>query len=117
MKYDVAVIGGGVVGALISRELSKYDVKAAVLERCNDIAMGTTKANSAIVHGGFDAVSGTVKAKLNVEGTAIMPKLCKELNVPYRNNGSLVVAFSEKEMEHVHLLYDRGIKTAFPSSK
>ena len=106
----VAVIGGGVVGALISRELSKYDVKAAVLERCNDIAMGTTKANSAIVHGGFDAVSGTVKAKLNVEGTAIMPKLCKELNVPYRNNGSLVVAFSEKEMEHVHLLYDRGIK-------
>ena len=114
MKYDVAVIGGGVVGALISRELSKYDVKTAVLERCNDIAMGTTKANSAIVHGGFDAVSGTVKAKLNVEGTAIMPKLCKELNVPYRNNGSLVVAFSEKEMEHVHLLYDRGIKNGVP---
>ncbi len=75
MKYDVAVIGGGVVGALYSREetFSKYDVKAAVLERCNDIAMGTTKANSAIVHGGFDAVSGTVKAKLNVKGTAIMP--------------------------------------------
>ena len=117
MKYDVAVIGGGVVGALISRELSKYDVKAAVLERCNDIAMGTTKANSAIVHGGFDAVSGTVKAKLNVEGTAIMPKLCKELNVPYRNNGSLVVAFSERKWSMCIFCMTAELKTVFPSLK
>ena len=63
MKYDVAVIGSGVVGALISRELSKYDIKVALLERCNDVAMGTTKANSAIVHGGFDAIPGPMKAK------------------------------------------------------
>ena len=99
MKYDVAVIGSGVVGALISRELSKYDIKVALLERCNDVAMGTTKANSAIVHGGFDAIPGTMKAKLNVKGTELMPEVCKDLNVPYKNNGSLVLAFSEEEMK------------------
>lgn len=114
MKYDVAVIGGGVVGALISRELSKYSLSIVMLEKYNDVAMGTTKANSAIVHGGFDAVSGTVKAKLNVRGTELMPEICKELNVPYRNNGSLVVAFSEEEMKHVKLLYDRGVRNGVP---
>ena len=115
MKYDVAVIGSGVVGALISRELSKYDIKVALLERCNDVAMGTTKANSAIVHGGFDAIPGTMKAKLNVKGTEMMPEVCKELNVPYKNNGSLVLAFSDEEMEHVKKLYDRGVKNGVPN--
>lgn len=114
MQYDVAVIGGGVVGALITRELSKYQLRVAMLEKCNDVAMGTTKANSAIVHGGFDAEPGTLKAKLNVRGTALMPSLCKQLNVPYRNNGSLVVAFSEKEMEHIKMLYDRGLQNGVP---
>lgn len=114
MKYDVAVIGGGVIGALISRELSKYDIKTALLERCNDVAMGTTKANSAIVHGGFDAMPGTLKAKLNVKGTEMMPVVCEELHVPYRNNGSLVLAFTDEEMEHIKVLYDRGIKNGVP---
>ena len=110
MTYDVAVVGAGVVGGLISRELSRFNVSVALLEKCNDVAMGTTKANSAIVHGGFDAVNGTVKAKLNVKGTALMPEVCKKLHVPFKNNGSIVVAFSEKEMEHIKVLYERGIK-------
>lgn len=114
MKYDVAVIGGGVVGALISRELLKYNLSVALLEKYNDVAMGTTKANSAIVHGGFDAVPGTLKAKMNVRGTELMPEICKELNVPYRNNGSLVVAFSKDEMKHIELLYNRGIENGVP---
>lgn len=114
MKYDVVVIGAGVVGALISRELSKKNIRTALLERCNDVAMGTTKANSAIVHGGFDAQTGTLKAKLNVRGTELMPKLCEELSVPYRNNGSLVLAFSDEEMEHVKTLYDRGVANGVP---
>ena len=114
MKYDVAVVGAGVVGALISRELSKYDIRVALLEKCNDVAMGTTKANSAIVHGGFDAANGTLKAKLNVRGTELMPKLCSDMAVPYRNNGSLVLAFSEEEMEHVRTLYERGVKNGVP---
>lgn len=114
MKYDVAVIGGGVVGALITRALSKYDISVALLEKENDVAMGATKANSAIVHGGFDAKSGTLKAKLNVRGTELMPEVCKDLNVPYRNNGSLVLAFSDEEAEHIKVLYDRGIKNGVP---
>ena len=114
MKYDVVVIGAGVVGALISRELSKLNLNVALVERCNDVAMGTTKANSAIVHGGFDALPGTLKAKLNVRGTELMPKVCAELSVPYRNNGSLVLAFSEEELEHVKVLYDRGIQNGVP---
>lgn len=114
MTYDVAVVGAGVVGGLIARELSRFELKIALLERCNDIAMGTSKANSAIVHGGFDAQNGTVKAELNVKGTAMMPEICKKLSVPYKNNGSLVVAFSDSEMEHVKELYDRGVKNGVP---
>lgn len=114
MTYDVAVVGAGVVGGLISRELSRFNIKVALLEKCNDVAMGTTKANSAIVHGGFDAMNGTLKAKLNVEGTALMPEVCEKLHVPYKNNGSLVVAFSDSEMEHVKELYERGIKNGVP---
>ena len=114
MTYDVAIVGAGVVGGLIARELSRFNVKVALLEKYNDVAMGTTKANSAIVHGGFDAQNGTLKAKLNVEGTAMMPEVCEKLSVPFKKNGSVVVAFSEKEMEHIKVLYDRGIKNGVP---
>lgn len=114
MTYDVAVVGAGVVGGLIARELSRFDIKVALLEKFNDVAMGTTKANSAIVHGGFDAQNGTLKAKLNVEGTAMMPETCKKLSVPFKKNGSVVVAFSEKEMEHIKVLYERGVKNGVP---
>lgn len=109
MNYDVVVIGAGVVGALVSRELSKFNVSVALVDKCNDVAMGTTKANSAIVHGGFDARTGTLKAKLNVKGAEMMPKVCEELSVPYKNNGSLVLAFSNDDMGYVKELYDRGI--------
>lgn len=108
MRYDVAVVGAGVVGALTARELTKYRLRVALIERYNDVAMGATKANSAIVHGGFDAVPGTLKAKLNVRGAALMPGLCKRLGVPYENNGSLVLAFSEEEMTNLGVLMDRG---------
>ena len=114
MKYDVAVIGAGVVGSLITRELSKYNIKIALLERCNDCAMGATKANSAIVHAGFDAVPGTLKAKLNVRGVELMKKTCKELNVPLKNNEALVVAFSEEEMPHLQELLERGVENGVP---
>ncbi|MBQ7596424.1 MAG: NAD(P)/FAD-dependent oxidoreductase [Clostridia bacterium] len=117
MQYDVAVIGAGVTGALTARELSKYSLKVALIEKCSDVAMGTTKANSAIVHAGFDAQNGTLKAKYNVEGTALMPELCKELNVPYKNIGSLVVAYSEKEVETLDVLYHRGYKNGVPDMK
>ncbi len=110
MIYDVAVIGAGVVGALTARELSRYDLKVALIEKRNDVAMGTTKANSAIVHAGFDAVNGTLKAKLNVRGTALMPRVCSELHVPFKGIGSLVVAFSDEELKTLDVLYERGVK-------
>ena len=97
MIYDVAVVGAGVIGSLTARELSRYNLKVALIDRFNDVAMGTTKANSAIVHAGFDAKPDSLKAKLNVEGTALMPGLCEELFVPYNPIGSYVVAFSEAE--------------------
>ena len=117
MQFDVAIIGAGVSGALIARELSRYDLKVALLEKGSDVAVGSTKANSAIVHAGFDAENGTLKAKMNVEGTALMPEVCKELNVPYKNIGSLVVAYSEKEMDTVRTLYERGVKNGVPDMK
>ena len=114
MKYDVAVIGAGVVGSLITRELSKYNIKIALLERANDCAMGATKANSAIVHAGFDAVPGTLKAKLNVRGVELMKKVCSELHVPLKNNEALVVAFSDDEIPHLKELLERGVKNGVP---
>ncbi len=117
MKFDVAVIGAGVVGSLITRELSKYNIKIALLERHNDCAMGATKANSAIVHAGFDAKPGSLKAMLNVRGVELMKKFCKELNVPLQNNGALVVAFSEEEMPHLNELLARGEANGVPELK
>lgn len=117
MCYDVAIIGAGVIGALTARELSKYNLKTVLLEASNDVAMGASKANSGIVHGGFDAKPGTLKAKLNVKGCAMMSEVCKDLAVPYKKNGSLVVAFSEEEMETVKELYERGIANGVPDMK
>ena len=87
--YDTAIIGAGVVGSMIARELSRYDLKVCVLEKQNDAACGATKANSAIVHAGFDAKPGTLKAKLNVLGSELMEQTAKELGVKYKNNGAL----------------------------
>ncbi len=110
MIYDIAVIGAGVVGSLISMQLSQYNLKTVLIEKCNDVAMGTSKANSAIVHAGFDAKPGSLKAKLNVEGTAKMKALCERLHVPFKLTGSLVVAFSPEQRETIEELYERGIK-------
>lgn len=117
MIYNVAVIGAGVIGALTARELSRYNLKIALLERANDVAMGTTKANSAIVHGGYDAEPGSLKAKFNVEGTAMMGELTTELNVPFKNDGSLVLAFSVEEKKTLKELYRRGLENGVHDMK
>ncbi|MCC5911372.1 MAG: NAD(P)/FAD-dependent oxidoreductase [Clostridiaceae bacterium] len=115
--YDIAVIGAGVVGSFIARELSKYNVKVVLIEKENDVANGTTKANSAIVHGGYDATPGTLKAILNAKGNAKFDQVCKDLSVPFKRVGSLVVAFSEEEMETIKSLYERGIENNIPNMK
>ena len=108
--YDVAIIGAGITGAMIARELSKYEIKTVVLEKECDVSMGATKANSAIVHAGFDAENGSLKALLNVKGSEMFEQVCKDLGVEYSKNGSLVVGFHEKDREHLEKLLDRGNK-------
>ena len=115
MQYDVVVIGAGVCGAMVTRELSKYKQKVLMLEKCNDIAMGTSKANSAIVHAGFDAENGSLKAKLNVQGASLMAYYCNKLNVPYKNIGSLVVAYNWDDMQTLDILFERGFKNGVPN--
>lgn len=106
--YDVIVIGAGVVGCGIARELSRYNWKVAVLERASDVCEGTSKANSGVAHAGFDAKPGTMKAKLNVEGSRLMEPLSKELDFPYMRNGSLVLCFDEENLPALQKLYDQG---------
>ncbi len=108
--YDIIVIGGGVVGGMILRELSRYNAKICLLEKEEDVAKGASRANSGISHAGFDAKEGTLKAKFNVLGASILPSICSELGVKYKNNGSLVVAFSNEEIKTLNELYDRGVK-------
>ena len=89
---DVVVIGGGIVGTAVLRELSKYDLKCVLLEKEPDIAIGTTKANSAILHAGFDAPTGSLKAITNVRGNALYHELQNELDLDIKWTGSLVAA-------------------------
>lgn len=108
MIYDVAVIGAGVIGGMIARELMKYELSVCLLEAEDDIAMGASRANSGIVHAGFDAVPGSLKAKLNVQGSAMMEEVTRELGVRYQRNGSLVVGFGEQDKKTLQILYERG---------
>lgn len=112
--FDVVVIGAGVTGTAVARDLSMYDVRVLLLDKELEVANGTTKANSAIIHAGYDAEPKSLKAKLNVEGNLMYDTICKELDVPFKRIGSLVVAFSAEDMEHIHELYERGIKNGVP---
>ena len=106
--YDVAVIGGGVVGGTILRELSRYKLKSVLLEKGSDVSLGQSRANSGIVHAGYDAKPNTLKAKFNVLGNKMMEFYARELGVKYKNNGSLVIAFDEKDLSVLKELKNRG---------
>ncbi len=108
--YDVAIIGAGVVGSAIARELSRYKLKICLLEKEDDVTTGASKANSGIVHGGYSAKYGTLKGKLCVKGNSMFQKLNEELNFGYRNTGALVIGFTEKDRETIQGLYDNGKK-------
>jgi len=112
--FDVAVIGAGVIGAAIARELSKYELDIVVLERENDVSVGTSKANSGIVHAGYDPEENTLMAKFSAKGNALFDDMCKELCVPFVRNGSLVVAFDDEQLAHIHALKQRGENNGVP---
>ncbi len=107
---DFVIIGAGVVGGFVARALSRYNVSVMMLEKENDVAMGATRANSAIVHAGYDAKEGTLKALLNVRGSEMMEAACSELGVKYKKNGSLVVGFNDEDRAHLEELLVRGQK-------
>lgn len=111
--YDVLVIGGGVIGCAIARELSRRSGRICVVERNEDVCTGTSKANSAIVHAGFDAEPGTRKARFNVEGSRMMEALSHELDFPYRRCGALVLCLDPADREKLQALYQRGLPTAW----
>ena len=95
--YDVTIIGCGVIGAAAAYELSRRKLRVLVLEWENDVAMGTSRANSAIIHAGYDAECGTLMARLNVEGNAMAGEICEKLDVPFKRIGSLVAAFDDHD--------------------
>ena len=106
--YEVLIIGGGVTGSAIARELSRYDLKTALFEKGEDVCSGTSKANSGIVHAGFDAAPGSLKAKMNIRGSQMMEELSRKLDFPYKRNGSLVLCFDEKDRPRLEKLLQQG---------
>ncbi len=112
--YDIVIIGAGVSGSAAARELSRYEASICVLEKAEDVCCGTTKANSAIVHAGFDAANGSLMAKLNVQGNQMMEQLAKDLDFPFKRNGSLVVCTDESTRDGLQELYERGVKNGVP---
>ena len=112
--YDVIIIGAGVTGCAVARFLSKYQGRFMVLERSEDVCTGTSKANSAIIHAGFDAAHGSLMAKYNLIGSRMYPELAKELDFAYIRNGSLVLAFGAEEEKALQELVEKAAKNDVP---
>jgi glycerol-3-phosphate dehydrogenase len=107
--YDVIIIGAGVIGCSVARELSKYSLKTGLIEKYEDVATGASKGNSGIVHGGYAAKHGTLKGKYCFRGNAMFDQMEKEMHIGYRKTGALVVAFSKEDEAALHSLYENGI--------
>ncbi len=106
--YDVVIIGAGIIGASIAREISRYNLKTVVVDKELDLASGTTKANSAIVHAGHDSNPNSIKGKFNAKGNYMFDELSKELDFPFKKNGSLVLCFDDKDKEKLEILKNQG---------
>lgn len=114
MKFDVVIIGAGITGAMLARELSRYELSCCLLEKENDVAMGASRANSGIIHGGYDPIPGTMKAKMNTLGVELLFEAAAQLHVPHARNGSMVCAFSEAEEPMLQELYEQGLQNKTP---
>lgn len=112
--YDIAIIGGGITGCFIARQLSRYELKTVILEKNDDVADETTKANSGIVHSGYDAKPGTLKAELNRLGNPMFEQVCSDLDVAFQRNGSLTIATNDEETAFLRELYERGLANKIP---
>lgn len=117
MIYDVVIIGAGVSGSAIARELSRYQAEICVLEKEEDVCCGTSKANSAIVHAGYDCKPGTMMARMNLRGNEMMEELSQELDFPFRRNGSFVVCLDASQKDKLEQLYEQGVQNGVPGLK
>lgn len=115
--YDVIIIGAGVIGCAVARELSRYKANILVLEREEDVCAGTSKANSAIIHSGYDAKNGTLKARFNVKGNEMMDRICEELDVPFKRIGSLTVCTDDSQIDELNKLFERGVRNGVKGLK
>ena len=113
-ESDILIIGSGITGCAVARELSRFHASVIVLDRGSDIAEGATKANSGIIHAGYDAVPGSKKAYYNVRGAALYPDLCTSLGIPYKVNGSLVIALTDSDRATIAMLKKRGEQNGVP---
>ncbi len=107
--YDIVIIGAGVTGCSVARELSRYNARVCVVEKEDDVCCGTSKANSAIIHAGFDAAAGSLMAKLNILGNRMMGNLAEDLDIPFKRNGSLVVCLFDEDRPQLQKLYENGL--------
>ena len=117
MKTDILIIGGGVIGTAIARELSRYKLKITLVEKEADVACGTTKANSGIIHSGYNASKNTLKGKLNIEAVSKFDNLCQKLNVPFARIGSLVVGFNDEDLKVLKSKKENGEKQGIKELK
>ncbi|MEN6386967.1 MAG: NAD(P)/FAD-dependent oxidoreductase [Phycisphaerales bacterium] len=114
MIYDIAIIGAGITGCMLARQLSRYDLKIVLIEKNSDVADETTKANSGIVHSGYDAKPGTLKAELNRKGNPMFDDICRQLDVAFKRIGSLTIASNDTELTQLQKLFHRGIDNGIP---
>jgi glycerol-3-phosphate dehydrogenase len=110
MKADVVIIGGGVIGAAIARELSRYRIDITLIEKEDDVAMGTSKGNSGIIHAGYNADFKTLKGRLNIKSNPLFDKLCQDLKVRFKRIGSLVVGLAQEDFGKLKELKENGEK-------
>lgn len=114
-QYDLIIIGGGIVGCSVARELSRFQLRVAVCEAKPDIAAGTTKANGGLIHTGYDPKPGTLKALLNLKGCLMYPMLSRQLGFRYHKTGSMVVGFDENDLLYLEKLYHQGLENGVPN--
>ncbi|HHT88517.1 MAG TPA: NAD(P)/FAD-dependent oxidoreductase [Clostridiales bacterium] len=115
--YDIVIIGAGIAGSFIARELSRFKLKILIVDRQNDVGNETTEANSAIIHAGYDAMADQLKGKFNAPGNKMFDTICDELDVPFKRIGSLVLGFNEDDRKTIQNLYNNGLKNNVPDMR
>lgn len=114
-NFDIAIVGAGITGCAIARQLARYELSICVIEAGNDVALGASKANGGLVHAGYDPAPGTVKARVNARGCELYSTWADELGFLFRRTGSMVLAFTDEERCHLEQLLENGKRNGVPT--